>query len=216
LTPVTSWMEKMSSHLEEIKTSLFSLFEKLMESSVYFVRTQCPEPVPTVDNNLVRSCCNILDALFLPLVPIEGVSRTEEQETLFSNLKSHVEALFLLSLIWSVGASTNSSGREKFSSFLSGRFKELGLKEAPPVSEEHSIYDFFYDLQQEKWILWIESRPPYKFDERISFSEMIIPTADSIRNMYFLDILSKQGRHVLFTGETGTGKTVNVQQYLSG
>jgi dynein heavy chain len=42
-----------------------------------------------------------------------------------------------------------------------------------------------------------------------------VPTQDSVRYTYLLDLLVKQARHVLFTGATGTGKTVNVYQYLS-
>ena len=41
------------------------------------------------------------------------------------------------------------------------------------------------------------------------------PTIDSIRYTYYLDLLVQQHKHVLFTGNTGTGKTVNVNSYVS-
>merc|ERR1719440_2079261 len=37
---------------------------------------------------------------------------------------------------------------------------------------------------------------------------------DSVRNTYLLDILVRNEKHVLMTGPTGTGKTVNVNRHL--
>jgi dynein heavy chain len=40
---------------------------------------------------------------------------------------------------------------------------------------------------------------------------MIIPTVDSVRNMYIINLLVKQHKHVLCIGSTGTGKTVTLE-----
>ncbi len=41
-------------------------------------------------------------------------------------------------------------------------------------------------------------------------TDLIIPTIDSIRNNYLLTLFVSMKSHVLLTGPTGTGKTVNV------
>jgi dynein heavy chain len=43
---------------------LEKLFEKYMDPIVAFTRKQCPEPVKTVDNNLVASLMRIMDCFF--------------------------------------------------------------------------------------------------------------------------------------------------------
>ena len=43
-----------------------------------------------------------------------------------------------------------------------------------------------------------------------------MPTTDSVRNTYLLDLLLPNEKHVLMVGNTGTGKTINISQYLSG
>ena len=61
----------------------------------------------------------------------------------------------------------------------------------------------------------MESAAPYKFDDRLSYGELIVPTQDCVRYTYIMDLLVKQARQTLFTGGTGTSKTVHVQQQLS-
>lgn len=55
---------------------------------------------------------------------------------------------------------------------------------------------------------------PYAYDAKLSFSELIIPTQDSICYTYLLDALVRNKKHVLMTGPTGTGKTVNILGHL--
>ena len=56
----------------------------------------------------------------------------------------------------------------------------------------------------------------FEIDTKSSFSEIIVPTTDSVRNTYLLDLLLSNDKHVLCVGGTGTGKTVNISQYLMG
>jgi transcriptional regulator with AAA-type ATPase domain len=48
------------------------------------------------------------------------------------------------------------------------------------------------------------------------YSEIVVPTTDSVRTTYLLDLLAPRGQHVLLCGPTGTGKTINISQYLMG
>lgn len=56
----------------------------------------------------------------------------------------------------------------------------------------------------------------FDIDSKISFAEIIVPTSDSVRNTYLLDLLLSNDKHVLCVGGTGTGKTINISQYLTG
>jgi dynein heavy chain len=55
----------------------------------------------------------------------------------------------------------------------------------------------------------------YAVDNKLSFAEIVVPTMDSVRNTYLLELLVKENaNHVLMVGQTGTGKTVNISQFL--
>lgn len=49
----------------------------------------------------------------------------------------------------------------------------------------------------------------------MSFSEIVVPTDDSIRMKYLMKLLIMNKMHILTPGPTGTGKTVNIQQLIS-
>lgn len=44
------------------------LWQEIVPEAVHFVRKHLKEPVTTVDNALVASCFNIMDALLMPFV----------------------------------------------------------------------------------------------------------------------------------------------------
>jgi len=211
---VKSWLDRLHATFSEIRKPLQLYVDMLLEPAIEFVRRQCAEPVPSVDNNLAASLLRILDCVLAPHVPLEGVARSDDAENTLANIIAHIEPIFIMALVWSVGATTDRDGRQKFSAYLRLMMREAGLKELPPA--EGLVYDYVYDYTNaQKWLPWMESAAPYKFDDRLSYNELIVPTQDSVRYTYIMDLLVKQARQVLFTGNTGTAKTVHVQQYLS-
>ena len=82
------------------------------------------------------------------------------------------------------------------------------------IPAEGQIYGYKYVLAEDTWIHWIDSVNPYSYDPKLSFAELIIPTSDSVGYTYLLDILVRNNKHVLMTGPTGTGKTVNIVGHL--
>ena len=46
--------------------------------------------------------------------------------------------------------------------------------------------------------------------KNVEYHELLIPTSDSIRNNYLLNLSVKNRLHLLVSGPTGTGKTVNI------
>ena len=85
-----------------------------------------------------------------------------------------------------------------------------------PFSTAGSVYDYTFSWETKKWVLWMKIIDKFEIDTKSSFSEIIVPTTDSVRNTYLLDLLLSNDKHVLCVGGTGTGKTVNISQYLMG
>ena len=73
-----------------------------------------------------------------------------------------------------------------------------------------------YDGEESKWVGWMSTIDEYKVDSKLSFAELIVPTPDSVRSTFILAKLLANRYHCMMVGETGTGKTVNISQYLQG
>jgi dynein axonemal heavy chain len=210
---VQSWRGSLPKPLQiHLDDKLAELFDTLLQPSIKFLRHNCREGVPTVDNNLTNSLCNILESLLLGVMPDDGTDPEPED---LATIKLHLSELFTLSLAWSVGASTTMEGRIKFDEFVRTKLADIKSDTdiAPP--SDGTIFDYLFDIEQCKWVKWMDTQPAFEFDPVTPFSEIIVPTNDSVRYTYFLDLLVKNKKHVLVTGNTGTGKTVNVQQFLS-
>lgn len=61
---------------------------------------------------------------------------------------------------------------------------------------------------------WLDTVPEFKCDPSRPFSQIIVPTADTVRYTYVVDALLAAGKHVLCVGETGTGKTLTLMTKL--
>jgi len=81
-----------------------------------------------------------------------------------------------------------------------------------PVPPDGQIYD--YELVKEglgRWVKWSEALrdvPPIPLDA--AYSEIIIPTIDTIRYTRLMDLLVTHHKACLFVGPTGTGKSIYI------
>ena len=115
-------------------------------------------------------------------------------------------------MIWSVGVTTDSAGREKFDTWLREAVKEKLSHINIPTSG--TVYDFVFLSQNRAWVSWIQYMNQMEADGVKMGSKTIIPTMDTVRNTFLIDLLINNGHHVLCTGATGTGKSVTIQEKL--
>jgi dynein heavy chain, axonemal len=203
---IKSWIktcpETFSHHRKNLLPTLESYFTKYLDEMLKFMRKNCVEPVVTVNNNLVQSLMRILDCYFSPYIESETNKVTAE---MVEDLEQSIEHLFIFALVWSVGVTTNLEGREKFD-------KKIRSVMNPRIGmpSEGYVYDYMWDLNKKEWIIWTLTRGEYSVDSKLSYSEIVVPTFDSIRMQYLTRILLMNRKHVLNPGPTGTGKTVNI------
>lgn len=210
---VQSWIEKIPHCIPQLMaTKLNYLFDTYLFPSIQFLRTNLKELAPTVDNNLAESLMRILDCYLHPFHPVEG--QPPATDIMIADAVTTIEAIFIFALIWSVGATTDEKGRAMYDAFLRQECHANKMSWSFPKSGY--IYDYMFLIETKKWVKWMDIIEKYEIDPKLSFSEIIVPTIDSIRNTYLMDLLLSHNKHVLMVGETGTGKTVNISQYLSG
>ena len=164
----------------------------------------------------------MLDAL-LPIPEEEAASSAKEDGKGPSlGLGSPVlEAYFLVAVYWSLGAALIEESRTKFDAYMK---KLSGLHEVPGVNDVAAageipahyptLYEYYFDPQDHKWVPWSAKVPEYEHQPAIKFSEILVPTVDTVRNTWLLQLMVGIRHPVVLVGETGTSKTATTQNFL--
>ena len=208
---IVTWLERIPSLLvESIRSELVRLFDAYLESSITFIKRFTAESLITVSCNLCQSLLKILDTTMLAFNIPEGFEPPKQAD--IDAVVQNIESLFLFALVWSIGATTNEVGRERFSEFLRLETLTNGVK--LPFPNEGLVYDYTIDTTIGKWVEWLDTVEPHEIASGLDFADMVIPTKDSVRNVALLQKLLTNRFQVLCVGPTGTGKTINIESYL--
>ena len=129
----------------------------------------------------------------------------------FNHRISIIFSFNLLSLR-SVCCTVDAQSRKRFDSFF--RAETVKNKMTHLLPKNGSIYDYKFDALTGSWITWQSSVSTYVYNPKLSFAETIVPTKDSICSSFLLNSLIQSGKHILMTGPTGTGKSINITGYI--
>eukprot|EP00955_Chlamydomonas_euryale_P031479 330690-Chlamydomonas_euryale.AAC.4 len=211
---LASWLATLPPGVSEHAATLSAIFNATVPEALRFLRRGVKETVTTVNPNLVASCFNLMDALILAWRRPDGGPALSADER--NALGAMLPSLMLFSVVWSLGASCDKAGRQAFDEFFKRCVADagLGLPDGAMFPAELSVYEWCYDQSEAKWVEWMDTVPEFKCDPDRPFSQIIVPTADTVRYTYLVDRLLACGKHVLCVGETGTGKTLNVANKL--
>lgn len=206
---VRSWLEALPEAFQPQVGLFQKLFDLYLKPSLTFLRTYLSELVPTMNNSLAESMMRILDSYIEPY----RLHGDQDQVIPDEKFLGSLEPLFVFSLVWSVGATCRDNDRSRFNAFV--RNEMTANATSPPFPATGLVYDYVYSVEKQEWQKWMDTVPEYKVPLGAPFAEIVVPTMDSVRNTYLLDLLMQNGHHVLMVGETGTGKTINISRYLA-
>ncbi|GFO33725.1 dynein heavy chain 12, axonemal-like, partial [Plakobranchus ocellatus] len=214
---VKSWLAEFPKVVgEEALEMLEALFEWLVDPCLEFIRKNCREYVQGSAANQTKSLMYIIDMLMH-----EGVTAEDAEDN--KHLRHWLLAAFLFALPWSVGGCIDVDSRSKFDKYLrdllGGKFEDLPVpKEVGKLDNlmppEHPVYDYFYEQKARgQWNHWnVLLRGAESKTTKIR--EMLVPTMDTARYTYIMDMCINHNRPLLLVGPTGTGKSAYVQQKL--
>ncbi|KAH8876868.1 Dynein heavy chain 7, axonemal [Schistosoma japonicum] len=215
-----SWMNRLPTTLTaaDCKDMINSFFEWAVDPCIEFVLNDCRTIVAISQGNLVSSCLGFIDML------IEDVA-SEEDASENRYLRLWLQTSIVFGIVWGIGGCLDYNSRQKFDRFLRNLLsglnekhplpKELGQKLDFPFPESGLVYDYYYKMKSRgSWRHWNEkNRTDDQFSER-KIREIIVPTMDTARYKYIVDLCMKKHRPLLYVGPTGTGKSVYVQEKL--
>ncbi|XP_010786328.1 dynein heavy chain 12, axonemal-like [Notothenia coriiceps] len=106
-------------------------------------------------------------------------------------------------MVWSVGGSCDSDSRERFSEFF--RVIVSGKAENPipasvgkwecPMDDKGLVYDYYYEFKgRGRWIHWNDNIKNVNLgDKNTKVQEIIVPTIDTVRYTYLMDLCIRYG-----------------------
>lgn len=119
-------------------------------------------------------------------------------------------SIFVWSYIWGLGASLDERSKERFDDLVRDTFKGVNI---PP---NLSVFDYFFDLKKDKSFKpWSTKVPAFVFDKDVPYFELLVPTNDTYKYSYCLELLLSKEKPSFFTGFTGVGKSVVISNTLN-
>ena len=227
---MVSWMHTLPAGLtDDHKAHIEGLFDWLLPPCVRLATKECRMPQPMHEINLAQACMRLLEALLAEFSDEALVAEMNK-----NLLLTWLDSLFLFALVWSAGAAVDEEGRKKFDATLRGlligevpeALQAFMTKNLPPNrkvtqlfpdavdGKDATVYDFVFDKPSGKWVAWVKTREESPIPEGAQYTDIIVPTVDTIRYTFLIDVFVNARVNFLFVGPTGTGKTAYIKRHI--
>ncbi|KAI5747904.1 hypothetical protein M8J77_019695 [Diaphorina citri] len=190
-----------------------SMFEWLTDPCLYHIRKNCVQLVTGGVANCVTTVIHLVDAILKDALA--------ENDNVMSYFTIWIQAAFIMASVWGFGGNLDTNSIGLFDMF----FRELWKgdnEENPPKQAiecqlpiEGLVHDYFYVFKQKgSWKSWPDQVKTLKTEECINFQDTLIPTTDSAKYCFMLDLHVRHKLPFLLMGPTGTGKSFYIRNYL--
>ncbi|XP_008290011.1 dynein heavy chain 3, axonemal [Stegastes partitus] len=230
--PQLGWSPLRDSYMNTLPESLSAehrelirnLFDWLVQPCLDFIDRECRFVVQTSPIHLVNSLMKLYTCL------MDEISTSETNGT--QNMSSQqitmwLQGLFLFAVVWSLGGTITGDSRKKFDVFyrtlISGmddehpRPKSIKLKKNNIFPERGTVYDFYFHKDRHgQWNVWTDliANEENVIPAGAKVSDLIIPTMETARQLFFLRTYLAHEIPLLFVGPTGTGKSIINKSFL--
>lgn len=118
------------------------------------------------------------------------------------------EGFFAFAFMWSFCA-TAIEDRNAFSNSIKG------MQKHNKFPDKGSCFDYYYDPREMAFKPWDDIVGKYEPDFEELFANIVVPTAETQRQGHIIDIHRKKLKGVLYIGNSGTGKTTVIKDYIT-
>ena len=215
------------------------MFNYVADVCVEFVRVNCKAPTPSsrvyAVSQVIRSLETYMKVLRPPDVEDEDEDEEKEHE-LPKDIDDKLSNMLVFSTIWGIGGVIEERTRPRFEEFLvkvlnaeeiitsynldlgnddEGNPKEHEIvKVNTKLGEYKSLFDMHFEMEEMRWLPWLQTRDKYVINKEQTFLQLSIPTTDVIRTQHLCRILLQNKMHAMLVGPTGTGKSMSIVQML--
>ncbi|KAJ3092439.1 Dynein heavy chain 3, axonemal [Quaeritorhiza haematococci] len=216
---MVSWLNTLPTSLtEEYRTLINILFDWVVPPCITFIQTECREFVSTSYINLAVALMNLMTCQYID--EFENESGEPKVEPVAPNMMTSImTSFFLFSAVWALGGTIDGDSRKKFDSFFRNLVDGQNnayptpktVQISKPIPNVGLIYDYVFEADKKtggSWKLWTDKIQKFEIAPKAKFSQIIIPTIDTVRYSHLLDLYIRHNKQVLLVGPTGTGKSV--------
>lgn len=171
--------------------------------------------IPQTGLNMVVQLCYMIDAIYP--VPVEDTRQPDEEVE-----ECMIESIFLQAIYNSLGAPLVQECREDFDQFIKKQCPMMNFDDTPEEKSDilhmpatfPTLFDYYLDIKERYWVAWDWLVPAYLHDRDKPFSQILVPTVDTVRLTHVLKLMNQVQRPIILIGETGTSKTAIIQDFL--
>uniref|UniRef100_A0A8C2U959 Dynein axonemal heavy chain 3 n=1 Tax=Coturnix japonica TaxID=93934 RepID=A0A8C2U959_COTJA len=208
------WKPLKDSYILTLPPNLQEDHRELVRPCLDFIHYNCKAVVQTSSLHLTYSFMRLYTCL------LDEIKQPEEEgkESMSAQqITLWLQGLFLFALVWTIGGTIDADSRKKFDVFYrnlllgtEGRPKNVKITRNNIFPEKGTVYDFYFHKRGSgQWSLWTDS-----ITQEEQVSELIIPTVETARQMFFLKTYVEHDIPLLFVGPTGTGKSAITNSFL--
>lgn len=181
---------------EQLDFIVDDLFGKYLEEVLRFARRNGTYAIHQVEVSKVSMMCSLLMALIAQVRDLIALERDAAKKLLCK--------LFVWSMLWSVGGNLHDASRVRLEAFV------RQLVAAHPMAElpETDLWNWKVNLTTFGWETWSTIVEQFVYDADVPYFDILVPTTDTAKFGYIAETLFEQNRPVMFTGDTGVGKSV--------
>ncbi|KAL1138665.1 hypothetical protein AAG570_008727 [Ranatra chinensis] len=213
---INCWIRRLPKLAKGHGEAFQELFSRYLLPGVELLRSRLKEIVASVDSAIVLSFLKLLDSFLAPLTMKDN--RPPPSAKFLKLMPQLIPIWVIFSLVWSVGATCNANSQAIFSNWLIEIM--TANNEEPPFPQNSQAYDYrFHDggftmatpsgePEPPMWVHWMTGVPEYRILIDSKYSDIEVPTINSVRNAELLGMLLINENNVLCVGPTGTGKTL--------
>lgn len=189
---------------QEIGDLIWALMDKHVDPGLAWVRRKGSETIPSVDLNLVCTLTQWLQCMLAP-------ARHLDLKKPIDQLRTTLQSIFGFAYVWSLGGNLDPSSWFDFDEFVKNQLEGDFL-----VPGGRSVYDVYPDMTGGSFALkpWQEITPAFNYSPEIPYFNLIVPTLDTTRYSFLMQMALEVEKPLLFTGLSGVGKTAVIQDTL--
>lgn len=198
---VTSWIDTREVQAE--RANMIILVEKYIPPCLEALRQRFKTITPIPETAYLHLLCNLLECLLTPENVPDGSG------------KDVYELYFVWACVWAFGGALFQDQlvdhRVEFSKWWAIEFK------AVKFPSQGTVFDYYIEAESRKFCHWAEMSQDnkFEFDPEQPLQATMVPTSETTRVRFFMDMMMEKRKPVMLIGNAGSGKTVLIQSKLN-
>lgn len=212
---VDTWLSRFKMKGDENANNTFTLaISHYINEGFLNDMKQKETAAPVCEMQAITTLTTIIDYLYDDLFvnkeTVEYFKRLKEEGT--SNFEDAIkiiyEGFFVFAMIWSFGGPLVDA-KISFNGVLRANASRVKFPDG------NLVYDYFFDPMKGTWSLWSEKVKPFDPNYDGLFANLVVPTAETTRQKFLIDVHRKTRKGLLYVGFAGTGKTTIIKDYFN-